>query len=299
MTRRKTSDARGAGVKSGNYGEPLPRAFFERDPRIVARELLGKVLVRTLGSGKTLGKKVIAARIVETEAYLGERDLAAHAASGITPRNAVLFGPAGHAYVYFTYGMYHCMNISCEKEGRAGCVLLRALEPLAGFEEMALGRKVSLGERPDAKALKQLTSGPGRLCQALHITRADDNGKDVTASSEGSKAQRPKSEQSDLQVVDDGFRAGRVEKTERIGISQDTHLQLRYLLAGNAFVSGKALAREGSSGEASSARPSSGNVRPSARMQRQRPAHTEPAPARKPPARRGRPARTPRAWDAG
>jgi DNA-3-methyladenine glycosylase len=232
----------------------LPRTFYERDPRTVARELLGRVLLRRLG------RKLIAARIVETEAYLGERDLAAHAAAGMTPRNAVLFGPAGHAYVYFTYGMYHCMNISCEREGRAGCVLLRALEPLSGLEEMALGRKLTLPDEPTTKSLKLLTSGPGRLCQALYISRADDNGKDVT------------SRRSDLQVTDDEYEPPRVVATERIGISKDTHLKLRYLIAGNPFVSGRATSP--------------------------RPSRSAPAPARKPPAPRARPARTRRAADA-
>lgn len=230
----------------------LPRAFYERHPRLVARDLLGKVLVRRAG------RKLIAARIVETEAYLGARDLAAHAAAGMTPRNAVLFGPAGHAYVYFTYGMYHCMNISCEREGTAGCVLLRALEPLSGLDAMAAGRHLALPDEPTEKMLKFLTSGPGRLCQALHITRADDNGKDVT------------SRRSDLQVIDDGHHPKRILTTERIGIAQnkDAHLKLRYLIADNQFVSGKATSKP-------------------------RPSRIVPAPARKPPARRARPARTP------
>lgn len=200
----------------------MTRAFYERDPRLVARDLLGKLLIRR--AGRTL----ITARIVETEAYLGARDLAAHAAAGITPRNAVLFGPAGHAYVYFTYGMYHCMNISCEREGTAGCVLLRALEPLSGIEAMAAGRHLTLPDEPTEKILKLLTSGPGRLCQALHITRADDNGKDVT------------SRRSDLQVAADGYQPRRIITTERIGIAQtkDAHLKLRYYITASPFVSG-------------------------------------------------------------
>ncbi|HUS18116.1 MAG TPA: DNA-3-methyladenine glycosylase [Terriglobales bacterium] len=250
----------------------LPRSFFERDPRIVAKELLGKLLVRRMG------RTVIAARIVETEAYLGERDLAAHASSGITPRNAVLFGPAGHAYVYFTYGMYHCMNISCEKAGQPGCVLLRALEPLSGWEEMALGRHLALPDEPDAKALKLLTSGPGRLCQALHINRADDNGKDVTSA------------KSDLQAAADDFRVKRVVKTERIGISQDTHLKLRYLIADNPFVSGKAVSSRKVEKPTSFSPPA---------PPKRKPSHTSPALARKPLAPRVRPVRTRRTADAG
>ena len=135
-------------------GKPLPRAFYDRDPRNVSRDLLGKVLVRREG------KKIRAARIVEIEAYLGKGDPAAHAASGRTTRNAVLFGPPGHAYVYFIYGNHYCLNISCLPDGVPGCVLVRALEPLIGIEEMALGRGLSLNGRGD---LRKLTSGPGRL----------------------------------------------------------------------------------------------------------------------------------------
>src|SRR3954465_8136204 len=134
---------------------PLPRAFFARDPRRVARELLGKVLVRREQHG------ALTARIVEVEAYLGERDPAAHASAGKTLRNAVLFGPPGHAYIYFIYGNHYCLNVSCEPEGKAGGVLFRALEPLSGIEEMAAARGVALRS---AKDLIKLTSGPGRLC---------------------------------------------------------------------------------------------------------------------------------------
>src|SRR5271166_4978430 len=115
---------------------PLPRAFFARGPRRVARELLGKVLVRDTGTGR------LAARIVEVEAYLGENDPASHAAAGNTARTSVLFGPPGHAYVYFIYGNHYCLNVSCEREGKAGGVLFRAVEPLEGIEEMARARKV-------------------------------------------------------------------------------------------------------------------------------------------------------------
>src|SRR6476660_9381318 len=109
---------------------PLDRAFFNRDPRPVARELLGKVLVRE-------GLSRLTGRIVEVEAYLGIDDPAAHSAAGNTARNSVLFGPPGHAYIYFIYGNHYCLNVSCEPEGRAGSVLFRALEPLEGVGEMA------------------------------------------------------------------------------------------------------------------------------------------------------------------
>src|SRR6478736_7678681 len=152
---------------------PLPKHFFARKPRQVARELLGKVLVRREEHGSTLS-----ARIVEVEAYLGERDPAAHAAAGRTLRNAVIFGPPGHAYVYFIYGNHYCLNVSCEPEGKAGCVLFRALEPLSGIEEMARARAIEIGGPAD---LPKLTSGPGRLCEAFGITRDRDNGCDLTS----------------------------------------------------------------------------------------------------------------------
>src|ERR1700739_3614211 len=115
---------------------PLDRSFFSRNPRRVARELLGKVLVRQEDRARRCG------RIVEVEAYLGTEDPAAHSAAGNTARTAVLFGPPGHAYVYFIYGDHYCLNVSCEPDGRAGGVLIRALEPICGIEEMAHARGV-------------------------------------------------------------------------------------------------------------------------------------------------------------
>jgi DNA-3-methyladenine glycosylase len=196
--------------------QPLDRAFFARRPRRVARELLGKVLMRE-GEGPRL-----AARIVEVEAYLGENDPAAHAAAGNTARTSVLFGPPGYAYVYFIYGNHYCLNVSCEAEGKAGCVLFRALEPLLGIEEMARAR--NLQGHGD---LRRLTSGPGRLAQAFGITRARDNGRDLTSPS------------SSLWIADDGFCARNIQITPRIGISKAADQPLRYILAGSAFVSGK------------------------------------------------------------
>jgi len=201
-------------------GKLLKRASFEAPPERVARLLLGKILVR-----KTPERKLIAGRIVEVEAYLGPHrktaDPAAHTHRGPTPRNQVLFGPAGHAYVYFIYGMYSCMNVSCEREGRGGGVLIRALEPVAGLEQMARNRGLAPGV-----AARELTSGPGRLCQALEITRNADNGVDLLD---------PK---SSLQLRDDGTRAGRVLVTARIGIRHAVELPLRFAVAGNGCVSG-------------------------------------------------------------
>ena len=197
---------------------PLPRAFFVRDPRRVARDLLGKVLVRHGEKGPRL-----TARIVEVEAYLGERDPAAHASAGKTLRNAVLFGPPGHAYIYFIYGNHYCLNVSCEPEGHAGGVLFRAAEPLTGIDQMAEARAIELRGPKD---LRNLTSGPGRLCEAFGITRPRDNGCDLT------------SQASSLWIGDNGYRAGRVMVTPRIGIVKAADKPLRYVLSGNSFVSG-------------------------------------------------------------
>jgi DNA-3-methyladenine glycosylase len=197
---------------------PLPRAFFARNPRRVARDLLGKVLIREAAS------LYLAARIVEVEAYLGVKDPAAHAAAGQTARNSVLFGPPGYAYVYFIYGNHYCLNVSCEPEGKAGCVLFRALEPLLGIEEMARARSLTLQGPRD---LPKLTSGPGRLTQAFGITRASDNGRDLTSPKSG------------LWLGDDRFPTQLVRVTPRIGITHAADQPLRYILAGNSFVSGK------------------------------------------------------------
>ena len=123
----------------------LPRSFYDRDTITVAKELLGKYLVRVSRGVERIG------RIVEVEAYLGSHDLAAHSARGLTERTKVMFGPPGHAYVYFIYGMHHCMNVVTEREGHASAVLLRALEPV--------------------KNVTGRTCGPGLLCRALQIDK--------------------------------------------------------------------------------------------------------------------------------
>jgi DNA-3-methyladenine glycosylase len=199
----------------------LRRAFFNRDPRVVAGELLGKLVVRSEG------RKQLAGRIVEVEAYLGAGDLAAHAAAGHTARNAVLWGPPGHAYVYFIYGVHYCLNISCLPAGDAGCVLIRALEPVSGLSEMAEARDLADLDLTSVRDLRKLASGPGKLCEALGITRPRDNDKDMLS---------PK---SDLQVMSDGFRVQQVAVTQRIGITKSAEMPLRYVIAGNTFVSKK------------------------------------------------------------
>jgi DNA-3-methyladenine glycosylase len=149
----------------------------------------------------------------------------------VTERNRVLFGPPGHAYVYFIYGNYYCLNVSCEREGKAGCLLVRALEPLAGIETMARNRKVPFAPcsviETHPLVLRKLTSGPGRLCGAFRVTRARDNGKDLC------------SRASDLYLADDGFRPPKVSTTPRIGITKSAHHHYRYVITGNPFASGK------------------------------------------------------------
>jgi DNA-3-methyladenine glycosylase len=198
--------------------QPLDRAFFARDPRRVARQLLGKILLRESGTTQ------LSARIVEVEAYLGLDDPAAHSAAGRTLRNAVLFGPPGHAYVYFIYGNHYCLNVSCEPEGQAGGVLFRALEPLSGTAAMARARNIQLNGPRD---LPRLTSGPGRLSEAFSITRARDNGLDLTSPASG------------LWIGDDGFRPRDICEGPRIGITKAAELPLRYFLLHNPFVSSR------------------------------------------------------------
>jgi DNA-3-methyladenine glycosylase len=195
----------------------LKPEFFNADPRRVARALLGKLLIR-----KT-PRRLLAGRVVETEAYLGVGDAAAHAVAGKTARNFVLFGPPGFAYVYFIYGNHYCLNVSCLPDGVPGCVLFRALEPVAGIEEMAEARGITIAREGD---LRKISSGPGRMCEAFGITRERDNGKSLTTAN------------SDLQLADDGYRVRRVRVTPRIGITKSSDEPLRYLIAGNAFVSG-------------------------------------------------------------
>lgn len=183
----------------------LPRSFYDRPAIEVAKALLGKVVVH----GECAG------RIVEVEAYLGEKDPAAHAARGLTPRTKVIYGPPGHAYVYFIYGMHECLNIVAEPEGSPGCVLIRALEPLAGIEQMRARRGVT--------KLTDLMSGPGKLTQAMAITR-ELNGRDVT--------------KGDFTVRTDGTpEPTDYLVTPRIGISVAESWELRFVLNNTRYAS--------------------------------------------------------------
>jgi DNA-3-methyladenine glycosylase len=197
----------------------IERRFFAKPPEIVAPQLLGKLLARRTSSGWLAG------RIVEVEAYLGPHitatpDPAAHSFRGVTERNRVMFGPPGHAYVYFIYGMYYCVNVTCEPEGMAGAILVRALEPVLGLEEMAVNRGLPANAAP-----AKLTGGPGRLCIALDITRPEHNGLDLL------------DPDSPLQLRQDDWTQTPIEITPRIGIRHAADLPLRFALAGNACVS--------------------------------------------------------------
>jgi DNA-3-methyladenine glycosylase len=184
----------------------LNRDFYARPVIEVAPDCLGKILVH----GKTAG------RIVEVEAYLGVDDRAAHAWRGVTDRTRVIFGEPGHAYIYFIYGMYECLNFVAEPVGQAGCVLIRALEPLSGIATMQR-------RRPTAKRPEDFANGPGKLTLAMGISRKL-NGADLTRST--LQVRRPKSEPPvDLQV------------TPRIGITHCADWPLRFIIAGNRFVS--------------------------------------------------------------
>jgi DNA-3-methyladenine glycosylase len=191
----------------------LGRAFYRRSTLTVARELLGQRLVRVVDDQRISGL------IVEVEAYIGEDDAACHAACGRTSRNEAMYGPPGHAYVYFIYGMHHCLNVVTEEESFPAAVLIRALEPLEGLEIMRRYRP----DRPD----RELTNGPAKLCQALAIER-NFNGVDLCT--------------SEVLFIEEGQRVARQEigASPRIGIKADElarSVTWRFYLRGNEFVS--------------------------------------------------------------
>ena len=183
--------------------KPLPRAFYGRDALVVAPDLLGRTLVHETAEG------TVAGRIVEVEAYCGPVDPASHAYRGPTQRNAVMFGPAGHLYVYFTYGMHYCANVVCEEEGSPGAVLLRAVEPKQGLELMARRRATS--------AVGALAKGPARLAQAFGIDRAQ-NGSDLV--------------EGPVWIGGAPVLAGPVESSPRIGITRAAEEPWRFYEVG-------------------------------------------------------------------
>jgi DNA-3-methyladenine glycosylase len=187
----------------------LPRDFYRRDPRVVAPELLNKVF--TTADGRS-------GRIVETEAYCGDQDPAAHAYRRRTVRNATMFGPAGGLYVYFSYGMHWCCNPVCGEEGEGVAVLIRALAPLTGLDAM---RAV----RPAARRDRDLCRGPARLCQALDITGAHD-GADLVTGAGG------------LTIVDDGVPPPEDPVvTTRVGITKAVDEPWRWYVRSDPHVS--------------------------------------------------------------
>lgn len=186
----------------------LHQTFYQQPTLEVAQLLLGCELKHETPEG------VISGRIVETEAYMGSLDLASHSYRGQTKRNAVMFGPAGRAYVYFTYGMHYCFNAVCSTEGVAEAVLIRALEPLEGMELMERNRGTTV--------LTNLCSGPAKLVQALGITK-EMNGIDLTS--------------GPLTIHDAADRDFAITATSRIGIREATEHQWRYFINGNQFVS--------------------------------------------------------------
>ena len=189
----------------------LPREFYDRPTEVVARELLGAILECRTPQGVASG------RIVETEAYIGEHDLACHATAGRTARTEPLYGAPGMAYVYFIYGMYWCFNAVTRAEGQPSAVLVRALEPLEGIDLMRARRRL-LGRRD-----VELTNGPGKLCQALGIDGSHN---------------RIALDESPLRILPgDDVPRDAVTVTPRIGISRSADWMLRWFVSDSPFVS--------------------------------------------------------------
>jgi DNA-3-methyladenine glycosylase len=194
----------------------LPGSFYEQDTLTVAKKLLGCFLVHREEEGITIG------RIVEDEAYV-EQDRAAHSYNGMTERNRVMFGPAGHAYVFFIYGMHYCVNAVTGGEGKGEAVLIRALEPVEGVGLMQARRKTD--------RVFELANGPGKLTQALHITR-EENGLSLTDSPLqiwSSDSIRGYEQPADEEIM----------QTTRVGISKSAELPFRFYIRGSRFVSRK------------------------------------------------------------
>lgn len=189
----------------------IPRSFYQQSTSDVAKQLLGKYLVHRHAEGALVG------RIVETEAYLGPHDLACHASKGRTTRTEVMFGPAGHAYVYFIYGFYNMLNLVTEARDYPAAVLIRAVEPVRGIERMKKNRK--------SDALHNIASGPGKLCQAFAIDRAL-NGADVCGKV--------------LYLEDRGEPTPKFDATPRIGVDYAGKWKdkpLRFVVRDSKFVS--------------------------------------------------------------
>jgi len=197
-------------MRAAKKGNVLNRSFYCRNTLTVAKQLLGKLLVRELPEGKVAGK------IVEVEAYRGSDDPASHAYKGKTQRNQIMFGEGGYAYIYFIYGKHFCLNVTTEKVGVPGAVLIRAVEPVYGIEIMKRKRRT--------ENVKSLTNGPGKLTQAMDIT-VELNGWDLTR---GEKLYI-----CDLDVVE----PFEVVSSGRIGVKAGADKPWRFFIKGNLFVS--------------------------------------------------------------
>ena len=195
----------------------LKKSFYRREVVVVARELLGKVLV------KSNGKEILAGKIVEVEAYHGDIDEAAHSYGGITKRNEIMFEAGGYLYVYFTYGAHHCCNVVTGKKGQGTAVLIRAVEPVAGIDSMIrnrFGRKLK-----NEKEIFNLTSGPGKVCQAFKLDRSH-SGTDLTG---------------DKIFILDGekIKSRDIGISKRIGITRSLDLLWRFFIKDNPYLSPK------------------------------------------------------------
>jgi DNA-3-methyladenine glycosylase len=193
----------------------LKKSFYQRELLTVAKGLLGKILV------KSIGKEILAGEIVEVEAYHGDIDQAAHSYTGITKRNEIMFEPGGYLYVYFTYGAHHCCNVVTGKKGQGTAVLIRAVEPVEGIDSMIknrFGRKLN-----NDKEIFNLTSGPGKVCQAFRIDRSD-SGTDLTGNEifilEGEK-----------------IRSKDIGISKRVGITRSVDLLWRFFINNNPYLS--------------------------------------------------------------
>ncbi|HSW56612.1 MAG TPA: DNA-3-methyladenine glycosylase [Ignavibacteriaceae bacterium] len=195
----------------------LKKSFYRREVLVVAQELLGKILV------KSHGKEIITGKIVEVEAYHGDTDEAAHSYGGVTKRNEIMFEAGGYLYVYFTYGAHHCCNVVTGKKGQGTAVLIRAVEPVEGIDSMIrnrFGRKLK-----NDKEIFNLTSGPGKVCQAFSIDRTH-SGTDLT----GNK----------IFILDgEKIKSKDIGISKRIGITRSVDLPWRFFIKDNPYLSRK------------------------------------------------------------
>ena len=211
--------------------EKLNREFYRKDAITLAKDLLGKYIVHTVynETGNNINNVELIGKIIETEAYMGFHDKGAHTYNGKrTPRTEVMYGEEGHAYIYFVYGMYHCLNVVAAEEGIAQAVLIRSLEPIKGLEKMSYERFNKPLSELGKKQIINLTNGPGKLCMALNITK-DLNGEDLTSNK--------------LYICDKVLKADsnfKIIESKRIGIDYAEEAKdylWRFYIQGNEYVS--------------------------------------------------------------